>query len=99
MSAIGDNARLSASFAIIRTTAAAPSEIELALAAVTEPSVLNADFNRGILSGLALPGCSSVLTTISPCRLDTVTGVISSTKYPFEIAILARCRDSRAYLS
>ena len=42
-------------------TAAAPSEIEEELAAVTVPSFLNAGFKFGIFSGCAFLGCSSSL--------------------------------------
>ena len=46
----------------------APSEIELELAAVTVPPSRNAGFSVGILSGIALPGCSSSATPVRPCR-------------------------------
>ena len=45
----------------ISTSAAAPSEIELELAAVTVPSFLKAGFSVGILSSWALSGCSSLV--------------------------------------
>src|SRR3954471_12863446 len=61
----------------IITRAAAPSLIDEALAAVIVPSLAKAGFRVGILSGLALVGCSSWLTTVSPPRPETVTGVIS----------------------
>jgi hypothetical protein len=42
------------------TSAAAPSEIDEELAAVTVPPSRKAGFSCGIFSGRALPGCSSV---------------------------------------
>jgi hypothetical protein len=52
----------------ISTSAAAPSEIELELAAVTVPSSRKAGLSCGILSKLALNGCSSMATIeFSPC--------------------------------
>ena len=46
------------------TSAAAPSEIDVELAAVTVPPSRKAGFSVGILSGCALPGCSSSPTVI-----------------------------------
>ena len=71
---------------IITTNAAAPSEMELELAAVTVPSLVNAGRNVGIFSGLALPGPSSVSTTTSPFRVLIVTSTISSLKPPLLMA-------------
>src|ERR1700722_1456742 len=66
--------RFSASERRIKTSAAAPSEIELELAAVTVPSLRKAGCRLGILSSLALGGCSSSLTTRSALPLLTTTG-------------------------
>ena len=66
--------------AVVNTNADAPSEIELALAAVMVPSLAKAGRSVGIFSILALNGCSSLSTTTSPLRVDTVTGTISSAK-------------------
>ena len=49
----------------VRTRAEAPSEIELAFAAVIVPSFAKAGRKVGILSILALKGCSSLSTTIT----------------------------------
>ena len=64
------------------TRAAAPSEIELELAAVTVPPSRKAGFRVGIFSGRALGGCSSVLTSVSALPAFTLTGVISQAKSP-----------------
>ncbi|MNT56543.1 hypothetical protein D3C72_1938500 [compost metagenome] len=64
----------------VTTSADAPSLIELAFAAVIVPSFLNAGRKVGILSALALRGCSSCSTMTSPLRPDTVTGTISALK-------------------
>ena len=66
-----------ASERLISTSAAAPSEIELELAAVTVPSFRNAGFSCGMRSRLALSGCSSVRTTVSALPPAIVTGTIS----------------------
>ncbi|MNE71809.1 hypothetical protein D3C80_1677110 [compost metagenome] len=94
--ASGFRPRLAASSAVIRTSAEAPSEIELALAAVMVPSFLNAAFRLGILSRLAVSGCSSSFTTTSPLRVATVTGTISESSEPSLIAAWARFSDSMA---
>jgi hypothetical protein len=75
----------------INTKAEAPSEIELALAAVMVPSLAKAGFKLGIFSGLALPGCSSTVTKVSPPREATGTPTISASKRPSAIAFWARC--------
>ena len=62
---------------LVTTSAAAPSEIDEAFAAVTVPSLAKAGFRCGIFSGRALPGCSSASIRVSPLRVVTVTGVIS----------------------
>ena len=97
--ASGCRPRCCATLSRASTSAEAPSEIELALAAVTVPSFLNAGLSPGILSILALPGCSSVSTTVSPLRVFTVTGTISSANQPLSMAAWARLRDSMAKLS
>jgi hypothetical protein len=52
------------------TSAAAPSEIDEELAAVTVPPSRKAGFSCGIFSGRALPGCSSVaMRTSRPCGI------------------------------
>ena len=57
------------------------------------PSFLKAARNEGILSGRALPGCSSVSITTSLRLLFTVTGAISFLKAPESIAAFARDND------
>ena len=59
---------------------AAPSEIELEFAAVTVPSFAKAGRSVGILSTLAVNGCSSRSTTVSPLRDVTVTGTLTKGK-------------------
>ena len=83
----------------VMTRAAAPSEIELALAAVMVPSFEKAGFRVGIFSGMALPGCSSSVTVTTPLRPATSTGVISALKAPEAMASRARLRLSSAYSS
>jgi hypothetical protein len=80
----------------ISTSAAAPSEMLLALAAVMVPSFLNAGLRPGILSSLALKGCSSNLTTVSPPGRASVTGAISQSKLPSSLACLARVVEAMA---
>ena len=94
--AIGLISLLLASLSRIIIIAEAPSEIELAFAAVTVPSFAKAGRKAGIFSGRALPGCSSVSITISPLRFFTVTGVISFLKWPFSMAAFARDNDDIA---
>ena len=50
-------------------TAAAPSEIDEELAAVTVPSFLNAGLSVGILATSSVKGVSSLSTTTSPLRV------------------------------
>jgi hypothetical protein len=83
----------------VSTNAAAPSLIEEALAAVMVPSLAKAGFSVGILSGRALPGCSSVSMIVSLPRPLTVTGTISPAKAPLEIAFWARSRLAMANAS
>ena len=71
-------------------SAAAPSEIELELAAVTVPPSRNAGLSVGIFSGRPLGGCSSMATSVSTLPAFTLTGAISQAKSPFAIARLAR---------
>ena len=75
--------RFSASLSRIRMSAAAPSEIELELAAVTVPPSRKAGLSVGIFSGFALGGCSSVATSVSALPAFTLTGAISQAKSPF----------------
>jgi hypothetical protein len=75
----------SAAAARQRTSAAAPSEIEEELAAVTVPPSRKAGFSCGIFSGRALPGCSSVSIRVSPLRDVTVTGATSASKAPLSM--------------
>jgi len=66
------------------------------VAAVIAPSFLNAGFRPGILSSLALNGCSSNLTTVSPALPGSVTGAISQSKLPSSLAFLLRCVEAIA---
>ncbi|MNV77986.1 hypothetical protein D3C71_1714510 [compost metagenome] len=83
----------------VMTRAAAPSEIEEALAAVMAPSLVKAGRRVGILAGSALPGCSSSLIVTEPLRVATSTGTISALKAPEAMAAWARVRLSMAYSS
>jgi len=74
----------------IRTSAAAPSEMLDDVAAVIEPSFLNAGLRPGILSSLALNGCSSNLISVSPLLPGTATGAISQAKLPSSLAFFER---------
>jgi hypothetical protein len=78
------------------TRAAAPSLMELALAAVTVPSLLNAGLRVGILAASALAGCSSAATVSLPLRVVTVTGVSSRSKAPEAPAAFARSSEATA---
>src|SRR6478672_11018236 len=81
-------------------TAAPPSLIDEALAAVTEPSFLNTGLRFGILSGLAFFGPSSSLTTVdSPFLPAMVTGTISALNRPCCWAAIARLGGSRDALA
>ena len=65
------------------TTAAAPSLMPDALAAVIEPSLSKAGRSLATLSSVTpARGYSSWSTTMSPLRLLIVTGTISSLKRP-----------------
>ena len=97
--ATGLKPRFSAVEARISTSAAAPSLIDEALAAVMVPSFLNAGFRPGILSSLALKGCSSLSNLTSPALPLTVTGAISQAKLPSVLALIARSVEAMANLS
>ena len=90
---------LAAVLSRISTRAAAPSLIEAELAAVIVPSFLNAGFRPGILSSLALKGCSALPITVSPPRPATVTGAISQANLPSVLARIARSVDETANAS
>ncbi|MNC47883.1 hypothetical protein D3C75_969700 [compost metagenome] len=96
MTANGLRPRLSASERRISTSAAAPSEIELALAAVTVPPSRNAGLSCAILSRRALGGCSSSLMTRFSLPSVTSTGTISAAKRPLLIASCARVSEAMA---
>src|SRR5258706_15456168 len=95
----GGGARRSAVERRIITRAAAPSEIELEFAAVTVPSLRKAGLRVGILSKLALKGCSSVLANFSSLPALMAIGVISQANQPSLFAFWARVRDAMANLS
>ena len=63
------------------------------------PSFLNAGFRPGILSSLALNGCSSLSMTTSPPLPLIVTGAISQAKLPSVLALIARSVEAIANLS
>ncbi|MDT4867972.1 hypothetical protein FQZ97_1029070 [compost metagenome] len=97
--ASGVRPRFSASERRISSRDAAPSEIELALAAVTVPPSRNAGFRVGILSRRAFGGCSSWLTvTVSRPDLAS-TATISAAKRPSAMAFWARVREAMAKAS
>jgi hypothetical protein len=92
----GEMPRFTASERRMRTSAAAPSEIELEFAAVTLPPSLNAGLGCGILSSFAFSGCSSCKTIRSaPLLLLTATGVISFAKLP---SAITRCAHAHSLL-
>ena len=97
--ASGLRPRSEAVAALITTSAAAPSEIEEELAAVTVPSLLKAGFIVVILLTSQVPGVSSRATTVSPLRPFTVTGVTSTSNSPACSACIARRTDSVAKAS
>ena len=97
MRASGVLPSLAASEAFISTTAAAPSLMPDALAAVTEPSLSNAGRSLEIESRVTPAfGYSSVSTTVSPLRPLIVTGAISSLNLPAFIAASALFCDFTA---
>ena len=83
MRASGSRPRLRASDWRMSTTQAAPSLMPEALPAVTVPPRLKAGRRAARLSGVTPSRIySSSPTTVSPLRVLTVTGVISSLKRP-----------------
>ena len=80
----------------VMTRAAAPSEMDEALAAVMVPSAAKAGRRVGIFAGSALGGCSSVEITSTPLRPLTLTGTISRSKPPDAWAARAREREVMA---
>src|SRR5215831_16019496 len=97
MRASGFLPRLAASLAFISTTAAAPSLMPDAFAAVTVPSLAKAGRSLAIVSSVVpCLGCSSLSTTISPLRVFTVTGAISSLNFPAFCAASALFCDATA---
>ena len=93
ITANGFSERLFASDKVIKINAAPPSDIELELAAVTEPSFAKAGLSCLIFSMSAFKGCSSVVITLSPFLVLAITGVISETNEPSSIAAFARFKD------
>ena len=90
MRASGVLPSLAASDAFISTTAAAPSLMPEALAAVTVPSLSKAGRSLARPSSVTPAfGYSSVSTTISPLRPLMVTGAISSLNLPAFMAASA----------
>lgn len=81
---------------LARTSAAAPSDIDDELAAVTVPSSRKAGLRCGIFSGRAVPGCSSRATVCAPRRDVAVTGTTSPSNPPDEIAFCARASERSA---
>ena len=76
--------------ALIKTNAAAPSFMVLALAAVTVPSLLNAGFSCAIFSKFTFEGSSSLSIIMpAPFFCGISTGIISSLNQPFWIAACA----------
>ncbi len=97
MRAIGVRPSASAVEARISTSAAAPSEIEEALAAVIAPSLAKAGFSAGILRRVGLQRLLVVADRGGPApRRSTSTGAISRPKAPLSTARLARARLSMA---
>ena len=80
----------------IRISAAAPSALADALAAVMVPSGRKAGFRDGIFSGETFIGCSSFATTRSPPFAGTAMGAISAANAPLSIAFRARVSVSTA---
>ena len=100
MRASGVSPRFSASAALITTSAAAPSLMPDAFAAVTVPSLEKAGFSFATESKVAPARMySSFSTTTSPLRPDTVTGAISSLKRPAFWAASALFWEATANLS
>ena len=83
MRASGSMPRRSASSALMRRTPAAPSLMPEALPAVTDPSLANAGLSFCMFSIVApWRTYSSLSTTMSPFRVLTVNGTISSPNLP-----------------
>ena len=97
--ASGLSPRRAASATLIATSAAAPSEIDEELAAVTVPSFAKAGFIFGMRARSARNGSSSWSTSVSPERLLTASGTISSRNAPSWQAASARRTDSEAKAS
>ena len=87
---------LRATLSRVSTRAAAPSEMELALAAVIVPSLAKAGLRVGILAGSAFSGCSSLSITVESLRSVTVTGVISRANAPLSVAARALVSEPMA---
>src|SRR3954466_1695800 len=94
--ASGARPRRSAVERRIITSAAAPSEIELELAAVTVPSLRKAGLRAGIFSKLALKGCSSVSMNFSSLPCLMAIGVVSQANQPSLFAFCARSSEVMA---
>ena len=91
--AIGERPCLSAWEARIKTIAAAPSDIDDELAAVTVPFFAKAALSVGIRSISTAKGPSSLSMMTLPARLVTLTGITSQSKPPSVQACLARRVD------
>ena len=96
---MGSAPLFSASDAVIKISAAAPSDIDDDVAAVTVPSLAKAARRVGILSMLTVPGVSSDSTVTSPLRVLNVIGEISSANVPSATAACARLTDAMANAS
>ena len=79
--------------------AGVPGDAVDEVAAVIAPSFLNAGLRPGILSSLALNGCSSNLITVSPLLPGKVTGAISQSKLPSSLAFFERSVEAIANAS
>ncbi len=100
MRASGFSPRFLASLAVISTTAAAPSLMPEALPAVTVPSLSKAGLSFAASSILAPSRIySSSATIVSPFRVFTVTGAISSLNLPAFLAASALFCEAVANLS
>ena len=92
--------RFAATAADVTTSAAPPSLMLDAFAAVTVPSFVKAGFRPGILSSCAFFGPSSSSTmTGSPFRCGTGTPTISALNFPAFWAWIARSKLARANAS
>ncbi len=97
--ATASSLRRFASLSRMRTSAAAPSEMELELAGVTVPPSRKAGLSLGILVGSAVKGCSSRATSVVPARDFTGTDTISLANEPSSLAVFDRLRLSIAKAS